>query len=94
MQAVKGYLSNGLFTPNDEVTLPNYARVELVIKEVIEKPHSAEILSFKLNESETQARIDGLKKIKAELDLITDEELSDFPKQGLMKLPQEYAWFD
>ena len=93
-QAVKGYLSNGWFTPNDGVVLPSHARVRLVIEEVLEKPQPSETLLFKPDDSAKQARIDGLEKIKAELELIDDEDLSDFPKQGLMKLPHEYAWFD
>ena len=94
MQTVKGYISNGWFKPNDEFELPSYARVMLVIEEVIEKPVKAEMLPFKMDNAERQARIDGLNKIEAALELIDDEDLSDFPKQGLMKLPQDYPWFD
>jgi len=85
MQSVNGYLSNGRFTPSDEISLPSYARVKLVIEEV---------LMSKSNELQRQARIDGLKQIEAALELINDEDLSDFPKQGLMKLPQDYALFE
>ena len=94
MQAVKGYISNGWFKPNDGFELPSYARVMLVIEEVMEKPMKAEMLPFKMDDAERQARIDGLNKIEAALELIDDEDLSDFPKQGLMKLPQDYPWFD
>jgi len=94
MQAVEGYLSDGWFTPNSKIVLPRHARVRLVIEEIIEKPKTAEILTFNIDESEKQARIDGLKEVKAALELIDDEDLSDFPKQGLMKLPHDYAWFD
>ena len=94
MQAVKGYISNGWFTPNDGVVMPSHARVKLVIEEVIESPQPAEILPFKSEEAEMQARIDWLKRIEAALELSKDEDLSDFPKQGLMKLPEDYGWFD
>jgi len=94
MQAVVGYLSNGRFTPNDEVVLPSHARVRMVIEEVIDAPKHAEILPFKLSEAERQARMERLDKIEMALELIDDEDLSDFPKQGFMKLPHEYAWFN
>jgi len=95
MQAVKGYLSNGWFTPTDEVKLPNHARVRIIIEEVIERPPLESIVSYNtITDAERQARIDGLNKIEAALDLIDDEDLSDFPKQGLMKLPKDYPWFD
>ena len=93
MQAVQGYLSDGWFTPTDEIMLPRRAKVKLVIEEIL-TDQTAEILPFKISEEERQARIDGLKKIEAALNLIDDEDLSDFPKQGLMKLPQDYAWSD
>ena len=94
MQAVKGYLSNGWFTPSDGANLPNHARVSLVIEEVIEKPHAVEALQFKISEAERQARTEWLDRIEAQLELVTDEDLSEFPKQRLMKNPEDYAWFD
>jgi len=94
MQAFQGYLSDGRFTPTDKIALPRHAKVRLIIEEIIEKNQTAESPSFRLSEAEKQARIESLKKIKADLELIDDEDLSDFPRQGLMKLPQDYAWFD
>ena len=38
MQAVKGYISNGRFTPTDGAILPSYVRAVLVIEEIAEKP--------------------------------------------------------
>jgi len=34
------------------------------------------------SESEILARVEGLKRIEAALELARDEDLSDFPKQG------------
>jgi len=90
--AVNGYLFNGLFTPNDGTMLPRYARVKLVIEEVIEKAQTldgkkteAEILPFKLTDAEMQARMEGLRLIEEQLELSKDEDLSNFPQQGLMR---------
>jgi len=41
MQAVKGYLSDGRFTPNDDIALPSQAEAVLVFAGAI--PQSAEI---------------------------------------------------
>jgi len=46
-----------------------------------------------LGENEMQARVDWIKKIEALLEFARDEDLSDFPKQGLMKDPSDYTWF-
>jgi len=92
MQAVKGYLSNGWFTPIDKTILPRQARVRLVIEEIIEKPQSVEALSP--DELEKQARIYWLNKVEDSLALARDEDLSGFPGQGLMKTHEDYAWLD
>ena len=94
MQGVQGYLTDGWFTPTDEIMLPRRARVRLVIEEEIIIEQATEMLPLKLTDEEKQARLEGLKKIKADLALIEDEDLSDFPQQGLMKLPHDYAWHD
>ncbi|MCL2224698.1 MAG: hypothetical protein FWB96_07005 [Defluviitaleaceae bacterium] len=96
MQAVSGYLSNGLFTPNDGAELPNHARVKLVIEEVLEKPQSAEIVPFKLSDAEREARLEGLKNVERLLELSRDENilLENFPKQGLMRVDYGEEWFD
>ena len=94
MQAVKGYISNGRFTPNDEFMLPNYARVMLVIEEVIENPTGKELLSDKADDSAHQARVEWLNRVESLLELSMDEDLSNFPKQELMKNPNDYTWFD
>ena len=39
MQAVKGYISNGRFTPTDGAILPDYVRAVLVIAEIAEESH-------------------------------------------------------
>jgi len=85
MQALDGYLSNGWFTPNDGAVLPTYARVKLVIEEIIEKP--------RIDESDRQARMEGLRRIEEQLELSKDEDLSNFPRQGLMKVNFD-DWLD
>ncbi|MCL2223188.1 MAG: hypothetical protein FWC20_12420 [Oscillospiraceae bacterium] len=44
--------------------------------------------------SDKQKRMDWLNRIEAALKLARDEDLSDFPKQGLMKPPQDYGLFN
>ena len=94
MQAVKGYLSNGWFTPNDGVGLPRHARVVLLIEEVIDKPRSADMLPLKQDEADKKARIDWLNRVEAMLELSRDEDLSNFPKQELTKNLEDYPWYD
>ena len=89
MQAVKGYLSNGLFTPRDAVVLPSHAEVVLIFGETAEED-TAEPLS----EAERQACKEWLDEMDVLLELSRDEDISDFPKQGLMKSLEDYAWFD
>ena len=86
MQAVKGYLSNGWFTPNDGAVLPNHIEAVLVFGEGTKKPQLR-------SESDTQARMERLNRIEAALALSRDEDLSNFPKQGLMKVSYD-DWLD
>ena len=92
MQAVKGHISNGFFTPSYDAKIPNHAEVILVFVETLLKPELSSITATFSDETQRQARIEGLRKIEAALELIDDEDLSNFPKQGLMKLPDEYPW--
>ena len=92
MQAVKGRISNGLFTPSYETTIPSHAEVILIFADAWLKPQATTSSCF--DEVQKQARIEGLKKVKEALAQIDGEDLSDFPKQGLMKLPHEYSWAD
>jgi len=97
MQAVSGYLYNGLFRPYDGATLPRHARVRLVIEEIMdeasEKPDATEMLPFKMSEAERQAKLDGIRQVEKLLEFSRDEDLSDFPKQGLMKVSYD-DWLD
>ena len=68
MQAVRGYINNGLFEPLDNFIMPIYAKVLVVIEE--EKT---------IDDPERQARIDGVKRIEAMIAMSMDEDLSDFP---------------
>ena len=88
MQAVKGYLSNGWFTPNDGAVLPSKTEAVLVFGETTTEPRSAEI-----HEVEKQDSIDWLNRIKKSLELSRDEDLSNFPKQGMMKVSYD-DWLD
>ena len=94
MQAVKGYLSDGWFTTNDGVELPRHAKVVLVIEEVMNKPYSADLLPNKHDDTDKKARIDWLNKVEAMLELSRDEDLSNFPKQELIKNLEDYPWYD
>jgi len=78
MQAIKGYLSGGRFTPADRMVLPQRARVMLVIEEVIEKTHDADILPFRASESEKQNQIDWLDRVEALLEQSRDEDIYFF----------------
>lgn len=92
MQAIKGYLSNGLFTPSDEVGLPSHARVVLIIEEEIDKPKQT--LPFIPDEADKKARTDWLIKVEEMLKQSRDEDLSYFPRQETVKNPEDYPWFD
>ena len=94
MQAVKGYISNGWFTPTNEFKLPSYARVMLVIEEVIEEPDNKGVSLESADDTVKQARINWLNRVEEMLALSMDEDLSNFPKQGPMKDPEDYVWFE
>ena len=94
MQAVKGYLSNGRFTPHDGTGLPRHARVVLFIEEVMDKPQSPDMLPLNRDEANKKARVDWLSKIESMLELSRDEDLSNFPKQGIMKNLEDYPLYD
>jgi len=94
MQAVKGHISNGFFTPNYEVKIPSHAEAILVFTDSLFKPELPLTTTTSYDETRIKSRIEGLKNIEAALALIDDEDLFDFPKQGLMKLPEEYPWFE
>jgi len=42
----------------------------------------------------TMNRTEWLNWVEAALELSRDEDLSDFPEQGLMKTLDEYSWFE
>jgi len=83
MQTVKGYLSNGTFTPDGDVVLPRFAWVSVVINEVMEK------VPLQDSVAGSQARLDGLMQVKAAIALARDEDLLNFPKQGSMRISFE-----
>ena len=91
MQAVKGYLSNGWFTPTTNVVLPSHTEVLLVF--VDSDVPTLESTESHFSESEIKARVEGLKRLEAALALTADEDLSNFPKQGLMKTTYD-DWAD
>ena len=93
MHVVKGYLSNGWFTPNENVVLPDQIEAVLVFGETTLTSRSAETIAFDLSEAEKQASINWLVQIKKSLELSRDEDLSNFPKQGMTKVSYD-DWLD
>ena len=85
MRAVNGVLSNGLFTPLDGVALPSHIEAVLVFGETISQPVE-DISKMQQSAADKQAITDWLNSIKASLKLSRDEDLSNFPKQGQMKV--------
>jgi len=78
MQAVKGYFANGRFTPHEDVKLPSHTEVVLVFSDIIHPPA--------LDENEKESRIKRLAEAKTLLELSRDEDLSNFPEQGQMRI--------
>ena len=78
MQAVKGYLSNGRFTPIGEVSLPNNAEVVLVFVE------ASELFA---------QHTDATQKSKRQLGFLKDK-LPSLPESFFDPLPEEdlQAW--
>lgn len=91
MQAVKGYLHNGRFEPSDDFELPSRAQVLLVIEKVIADDAGE---ADGVGEAEMRERMAGLRRIEEMIRDSQDEDLSDFPVQGRMKLPEDYPWHD
>ena len=92
MQAVKGYYSNGKFTPSENVSLPSQIEAVLVFGEPVLQYSPTATKSIEV--SDKKKRMDWLNRIEAALELARDEDLSEFPEQGSMKPPQDYAWFN
>ena len=80
MQAVKGYINNGRFTPHDFVKIPKRASVIVVFGEIEEDEDTVERMTFLREMDELTAAARG-------------EVLPDFPRmnfnRGLVNLSDE-----
>ena len=76
MQAVKGYLSDGQFTPMNGDVLPSRAQVIVIIEEVLPFDSKRKI------EREYEARMKWLKRLHESVDDSMDEEPLDFPPRS------------
>ena len=97
MQAVKGYLTDGLFTPDNGVILPRRAQAILVIAELhfghepattkeeispSEIPEEYATLVEKVGAEEAQRRIAWLKRLHESIALSMDEEPFELPPRA------------
>ena len=84
MHAIKAVYNGSSFMPKQPIPIQGYYEVVITFIEPIEE-----------RIMDKQARIDWLNKIERELELSEDEDelLSNFPKQGLMKMSYK-DWLD
>ncbi|MCL2361022.1 MAG: hypothetical protein FWC73_04305 [Defluviitaleaceae bacterium] len=94
MQAVKGHISNGVFTPLDNFNMPSYAQVILIIEEVFAKVNQPDTLLSPSVDNEALTSIAWLDKVEALLKQSRDEDISDFPTQETIKNLNDYPWFE
>ena len=97
MQAVKGYLADGRFTPIDSVKLPDRVRAILVFHdESVQESaqteprdfwHKFDCMTDESKIEERQTRMEWLNRLKQALADSAGEDLPDFPSQELMKEP-------
>ena len=81
MQAINGYLENGQFIPNEQITLPRRVQAILVFND------NGEV------DSKKETGQAWLKKFYATIEQAKDEEMPDFPRASferkLLELPDE-----
>ena len=95
MQAVKGYLSNGRFTPTDGTILPNHTQAVLIIEEETakpKKPQEAFLKEFNKNLKEAkledkQLRQEWLNRLRQARQLAANEPMPHFPPRTPMGEP-------
>ncbi|MCL2189376.1 MAG: hypothetical protein FWC16_13730 [Defluviitaleaceae bacterium] len=78
MQAVKGLVTEGRFTPANNTPLPHYAHAILIIEETpLPTP----------KEDDMQARLAWLEELRLAREYAKDEPLPPFPPRTPMELP-------
>ena len=97
MQAVKGYISSGRFTPTDGTVLTDHAHAVLVINDINTNPQQKKStedflselskLAKEAKEEERQARKEWLARLRQARQLAAGEPLPDFPPRTLMGDP-------
>ena len=97
MQAVKGYLSDGHFTPTDGTVLPHFVHAVLVLGESITKPQPTkpqedfwkefDKLTEEVRIEEQSARKEWLNRLREARQLAANELLPDFPTRTPMGEP-------
>ena len=85
MQAVKGYLTDGQFTPLNGDVLPSRAKVIIIIEEIVQKAN--ELISFAVEENELKARRAWLKRLRESVEDAMEEPLLDFPARSKAMRP-------
>ena len=81
MQAIKAVYDGINFRPKQPI--PVHGHYDVVITFI--EPIVPDKLMDLTGREEENARIDWLNRIESALELTDDEDLSDFPSQGLMK---------
>jgi hypothetical protein len=82
MEAVKGYINSGRFTPTDGARLPLRAHAMLIIDSVVSKPTIESPL-----EDEKMARKEWLNQLQQARQLAQDDPLPDFVSRQPMREP-------
>ena len=85
MQTIKAIYDGFVFKPQQPIPVQGHYDVVITFLEPITK------WADKVHIDEK--RIDCLNRLEAALELIDDEDLSDFPSQGLMKFSHD-DWFN
>ena len=81
MQAIKAVYDGYVFKPTQPIPVQGYYDVVITFIE----PIAPDKLEDRDYAAETKGKIDQLNKIESALEFADDEDLSNFPRQGLMK---------
>jgi len=85
MQAVKGYIDGGRFTPTDGAVLPNYAHAVLVIQEAF--INKMDRLMDEAVTEEVNARSEWIGRLRQARLLAKNDPLPDFITRQPMREP-------
>ena len=88
MQAIKAIYDGVGFTPRQPIPIQGHYEVVITFIKPIERD-----LTETICKNEKQTRMDWLNQLKKTLELSRDEDLSNFPTQGLMKESYD-DWLD